>query len=412
MTRAASAVDRGGGQGAARRGQPGSSTATQRPRPCGTSRARTRATPSPPHTPTSRERGRLARAWPAALVVLLIAACLWFYGLGAGGTFYFKVAQAPLRPAAGAPYYRESLLHVGLAHLLGFSGSLVAFRLFVLSAFWAGLFHLAVHLRRRLSPAHAALALCVLASHPSAMIAHAWTCHPDALTYLLTALLMFTRAPGSAAAIAALGAWNHAQMWLVICAQTIALWFAFAEPRARARALGVGLGYLVGAASLRGALALSGVQIAGDRLALAANHSAAALARHFTDAGWPIVYSLHFAHLLWLPSLIVVLARSSRRAGLAVLAAQALALAAAFVTEDTTRVFAFLAWGSLLYGLVHALGRETHAARRPNHLPWLVAVAVALTIAAPKIFAWRGVIHDTARAREHLRTLLSGAADR
>ncbi|MCY1054915.1 hypothetical protein [Nannocystis sp. SCPEA4] len=377
-----------------------------------TPRARTRATPSPSHAPTSRARGRLARAWPAALVVVLIAACLWFYGLGAGGTFYFKVAQAPLRPAADAPYYRESLLHVGLAHLLGFSGSLLAFRLFVLSAFWAALLYLAAIVRRRLSPIHAAIVLCVLAFHPSAMIAHAWTCHPDAPTYLLTALLMFARRPGSAAVIAAVGAWNHAAMWLVICVQTILLWSAFAEPRARARALAVSLGYLVGVASLKGVLALSGVQIADDRLTLAANQSVAALARQFTDAGWPIVYTLHFAHLLWLPSLVVVLGRTDRRAGLAVLAAQVLALAAASVTEDTTRVFAFLAWGSLLYGLVHALDRESPAARRPTHLPWLLAVTVAVTIAAPKLFAWRGALHDTSRAREHLRGLLSGAGDR
>jgi len=342
------------------------------------------------------------------LVVASIAAALWFYGLGAGGTFYFKVAQAPLRPALAAPYYRESLLHVGLAHLLGFSASILAFRLFVLAAWWAALIYLTAIVGRRLSAAHTALVVLVLASHPSAMIVHAWTCHPDAPTYLLTALLMFARRPWCVAVIAALGAWNHAAMWLVICVQTTLLWLAFAEPGGRARALAVGLGYVVGAVSCKLVLALCGVQISADRLSLAADHSAAELARYWTDAGWPIVHTLHFAHLLWLPALLVVLARTSGRAALAVLAAQVLALAAACFTQDTTRVFAILAWGSLLYGLVHALAP---AGDRPRtRLPWLVGLAVAVTLAAPKLYAWRGALHDTSRAREHLRALLVGAS--
>lgn len=365
------------------------------------------STSPPAHATTSDER----RHWlaPAALVVALIAAGLWCYGLGAGGTFYFKVAQAPLRPALAAPYYRESLLHVGLAHLLGFAGSITAFRLFVLGGLWAAQFWLAVVVRRRLSLAHTALVLLVLTFHPVATIAHAWACHPDALTVLLTALLMFTRRPWSAAVLAALGAWNHLPMWLVICAQTVLLWFAFAEPRAKRRALAVGLGFVLGAVGCKLALWLSGVHLAADRVALASSQSASVLAGYWTGAGWPAVYSLHFAHLLWLPALLVGPWALPRRPALAVLASQLVALAAACVTQDTTRVFACLAWGSLVYGLVHALARGERAVPPRRGLARLVGLAVVVTIAGPKIFAWKGAVHDTAAAREHLRELLAGA---
>ena len=91
------------------------------------------------------------------------------------------------------------------------------------------------------------------------MIAYAWTCHPDALTYLLTVILMFTRRPWAVAVVAALGAWTHLAMWGVVCVNAVILWFAFAEPRARAVAAGVGL--VVGAGSCALALHLCGIEI-------------------------------------------------------------------------------------------------------------------------------------------------------
>lgn len=343
----------------------------------------------------------MRRSTRTLLVLALIAAGLGLHGLGAGGTFYYKNVRAPLGAAVDAPYYRESILHVGLAHVLGLAGSITAFRLFVLSCYWVGLVYLATIVNRRLAATDAVLVLLVLLCHPSAMIAHAWTCHPDALTYLLTALLMFSRRPAAAGVLAAIGIFNNWAMWLVICAQTALLWLSFAEPRARARALAVGVGVVVGAASWKLVLWLSGVQIGAGRLALAASERPEVLARYWTDAGWPAVYSLHFAHSLWLPAVVVIVARARPRAAAGLVAAQCLALAATFFAQDTTRVFAFLGWGSLLYGLVYALEQVER-----RWLRWLVGLAVVITIAAPRIFAWKGEIHDTTGARAHLRALL------
>jgi uncharacterized membrane protein len=110
---------------------------------------------------------------------------------------------------------------------------------------------------------------------------------------------------------------------------------------------------------------------------------------------------LYFAHLLWLPAVLVRLYRERPRIMWALLATQLLALAAAFCAQDTTRVFAFLAWGPLVYCLVHVLARRADAVLRA-----LVCAAVVVTVVAPKIFAWKGDIRDTEPARAQLRGLL------
>ena len=88
----------------------------------------------------------------------------------------------------------------------------------------------------------------------------------------------------------------------------------------------------------------------------------------------------------------------------AFVATQLLALAGAFFAQDTTRVFALLAWGPLLYCLVHLLA--TSSGREGRVLRVLVGAAIVVTIAAPKNFAWKGDIRDTEPARAQLRGLL------
>ena len=354
---------------------------------------------------TARAAARLRGFAPGLVVVGLIAAGFYFYGLGAGGTFYFKLVKAPFAPAIDAPYYRASILHVALAHWLGLGASILGFRLAVLSCLWAAWGYLALVIRRRLSVGDTCLVLVVLMCHPSAMIAYTWTCHPDALTYLLGAILMFSRRPWVVAVVAVLGAWTHLAMWGVVCINAVILWLGFAEPRARARAVAAGVGLVVGAGSCALALHLCGIEIARGRLALGMANELDVLLGYWTRVGWPVFYSLHFAHLLWLPALLVTLHRSRRAGAFALLLTQALALTAAFFTQDTTRVFGFLAWGPLVYCLVYALSEERGAGGR-RYLRPLIGVAVIITLVAPKVFAWKGDLRDTEGARAQLRALL------
>jgi len=350
-------------------------------------------------------RGAARRYAPGLVVVGLIAAGFYCYGLGSGGSFYFKLVKAPFAPAIDAPYYRASILHVALAHWLGLGTSILGFRLAVLSCLWAAWGYLAMVVGRRLSVSDTCLVLLVLMAHPAAMIAYAWTCHPDALTYLLTAVLMFTRRPWVVAVVAALGAWTHLAIWGLVCGNAVILWFAFAEARARARAVAAGVGLVVGAGTGALALHLWGIAIARDRLALGMASGLDVLLGYWTGVGWPIIYSLHFAHLLWLPVLLVMLLRSRRAGAFALLLTQALALTAACFTQDTTRVFAFLAWGPLVYCLVYALDEARGVGER-RYLRPLVGVAVLVTLVAPKVFAWKGDLRDTEGARAQLRGLL------
>ena len=338
------------------------------------------------------------------LVVVLIAAGFYFYGLGSGGKFYFNLVRDPFAPASAAPYYRASLLHVMLGHWLGLGGSLLGFRLAVLGCFWAALGYLATVLGRRMSWTDAGLVLLVLMFHPSAMIAYAWTCHPDALTYLLTALLMYARRPWLLAVVAALGAWNHLAMWAVICVNMGLLCAALDGAHARRRIAAIAAGLVFGAVSLKLVLWGCGIEIARDRLTIAAEQDYGVLAGYWTRAGWPVLYTLYFAHLLWLPALVIRLYREHRRGMFVLLATQAIALAATFFTQDTTRVFAFLSWGPLIYCLVRVL--EAGAGR---WLRALICAAVVGSIVGPKIYAWKGDIRDTEGARAHVMKLLTTA---
>lgn len=331
----------------------------------------------------------------------------WLYGLGGGGSFYHRVARAPLASAQDAPYYRESLLHVGLAWLVGAGASIVRFRVFVLGFYWAALVVVTRQASRRLGLMHTLLVWSVLLTHPCAMIVHAWSCHPDALLLLLTAVLLFAPGPRLVGLLAGLAAWTNLPMAIVIGLSCSLLWFGFAEARARTRSLGLGLGLVLGALSCRLTLWLAGVEIVRDRFAAAAGHDLGVLAGYWTEPGWPVIYSLHFAHLLWLPSLLATLHRHHRGAALALLGSQAAALAAAFCAEDTTRVFALLAWGPLLYGLVRAL----QVLERPGVcdsfvLRPLVGLGVAVTLIGPKFFAWKGALYRLDEAHAYLRSVL------
>lgn len=345
--------------------------------------------------------------WLATLVLASVALGAWLYGLGSGGGFYHRLVRAPLAPALAAPYYRESLLHVGLAHLLGLATSILGFRLALLACFWAALARLGSVALQRLPLAHAGLVWLVALTHPAAMIVHTWTCHPDALLLLLVTCLLFTRRPVLVAILAALAAWTHLPLALLLIGGITLLWPAFAEPEARRRSLAALTGLVLGALTCRLTLWFAGVHLARDRFTTAASHDPITLAHHWSDIGWPIVYTLYFAHLLWLPSLIATLAIRRRPAALALLATQLLALAAAAVSEDTTRIFACLAWPALLYSTLHALTDLAEPGARDRfHLRPLIVLAILLSLLIPPSFAWKGRLHDLHGAHAHLRALL------
>lgn len=343
----------------------------------------------------SPARARLALC---GLVVLAIAAGLGLYGLGSGGKFYHQFARAPLRAASDAPYYRDSILHVGLAHLLGLAGSLTAFRVFVLAWWWAALGLLA---RAPVRPRDLLLLFAVVTTLPAAMIVHAWSGHPDAPTLLLAALLVTARRPWALAGIAALGVWNHLGMWLVLCVEVVVLWSLLAVDRRRGVA--VALGLAAGVASHALLFWWSGIEVGTGRFAAAAGLDVATLWSFWSGPGLASVYSLYFAHALWLPALVLALWRWRPRVAVWLIATQVLAWGVTFFTRDTTRVFAVLSTVPLVVGLVLAL-RHTSAA-------WLrvaLGLGVVITLAAPRFFVWEGRVHTLAGSRAHLQALLRG----
>jgi hypothetical protein len=348
---------------------------------------------------------RRRAAWTVLLLLVGAAVGSWLYGLGAGGGFYHRLVRAPLAPASDAPYYRESLLHVGLAHGLGLGATLVGFRVFVLAFWWAALAVVTSVALRRLGLLHALLVWLVALTHPAAMIVHAWTCHPDAVLLLLAISLMLARPTWLIAPLAALAAWTNLPMAIAVAGSTALLWRGFAEEEARRRSVALLLGLVVGAASCRLTLWLAGVHLARDRFVAAAEQEPAVLLGRWTDVGWSGIYTLYFAHLMWLPALVAVLRGHRRGAAAALVATQLVALVAAVLAEDTTRVFACLAWAPLLYALIRGLTAIAGARDRWRLRP-LVLLAVFVSLVGPKQFAWKGRLHGLEGAHAHLRALL------
>lgn len=387
----------------------------------------------------------------AALVLAAIPLGLALYGLGSGGSFYFNNARAPLAPADAAPYYRESLLHVGLAHLAGLTRSIDPFRLFVLAFWWLGLAALLARASRRLPPASTLLVWLVVLTHPAAMIVHAWTCHPDALLFLLTILLLVTDSPALLALLAALAAWTNLPMAVAVALSVVLARRALAAPDERTsprhpdltsptsphrsvdltappsphraptaatptsphrdpttpsspRLVPLALGLALGAVTCKLTLWLAGVHLARDRFAAAAAHDLPTLLHYWTAPGWPALYTLHFAHVLWFPAVVRALRPRHPRILPALVASQLLALVAAALAEDTTRVFAMIAWPVPVHALVHALASAHERDRRRLRLH--VALAVLISLVAPKSFAWKGDLRTLEGAHAHLRSLL------
>ena len=133
--------------------------------------------------------------------------------------------------------------------------------------------------------------------------------------------------------------------------------------------------------------------------------SATVLVERWISPGWPIVYTLYFAHILWLPALYLTLRSFDPRTARALLLTQALALAVTCLAEDTTRIFALLSWASLLACLCHAL---THLEQTNDryHLRPLVALAVLVTLLAPKFVAWKGELRPLDGALTYRRAHL------
>jgi len=95
------------------------------------------------------------------VVLSLIFGALSLYGLGSGGSFYLYVAQDPFSPGV-KPWYAESVLHVGLTHLLGFDKTHLQMQLFVLSFGISSVMFVGIIVWRRFSELWAYILMALL----------------------------------------------------------------------------------------------------------------------------------------------------------------------------------------------------------------------------------------------------------
>ena len=293
---------------------------------------------------------------------------------------YLELAADPFTEAARPNYHQGAPLLPLLAHGLG-TTSTASFFALCLGFILGGYVTLALGARRRYGPATAALAVLLVAAHPVTTVLLAWVGMPDALTFLFAALLLFVRHPLVLAGVGVLGAFNHPI--LVFAAPALVLL------RVLARDERIGMSHLV--ATVVGVVAGLGLgqwflHVYDIEVVSRLDY---VLARGLDYWLWinrrmpHIVFSGH--GLLWLAIGAAAwrLHRTDRRYALALVGIQVAFLGVTFVTEDSTRVFALLAWAPALHGLLYALRQESSAEFRTA-----LFVLGLLELATPGYYVW------------------------
>jgi hypothetical protein len=209
----------------------------------------------------------------------------------------------------------------------------------------------------------------------------AWVGMPDALTFLFAAGLLVVRHPAALIGIGMLGAFNHPI--LVFTAPAILLLRALATDEA------LGYGHLVATIGgvLGGLAAAQGYLLAFDLTVV----SRLDYVLHHDLEYWlwinrelpHIVFSGH--GLLWVALALAAatLYRYDRRYVVALVGLQVVFLGVTFLTEDSTRVFALMAWATVLHGILYALRHDTSGRLYPT--VWALSALAWLT---PGYYVW------------------------
>ncbi|NBC17285.1 MAG: hypothetical protein GVY18_08230 [Bacteroidetes bacterium] len=315
---------------------------------------------------------------------LLIGLCLAtvaYNGMAfAPGGGYLALAVDPFTAAPAPNYAQGAPLLPLVAHVLG-ATTPTTFFILCLSLIGGGFGLLAVALRNQGDRITAALAMLLVAAHPVTTVLLAWVGMPDALTFLFAAALLFVRHPAALLGIGVLGAFNHPI--LVFAGPSILLLRVLAEDDAPGYghlAAVVG-GVLGGLAAAQGYQALFDIQVV-SRLDYV-------LQQDLDYWLWinrelpHIVFSGH--GLLWVALALSgwTLYRQNRRYVLALVGLQAAFLGIMFFTEDSTRVFALLAWAPALHAILYALRQDASGALRRA-----VLALGALAWITPGYYVW------------------------
>ncbi len=339
-------------------------------------------------------RGCARRRFWLALALL---ALLTFLYCGVGTVpreFYRALAQDPFKQRTDIHqenYFQESPLLPTLGFVTGWHAP-TSFGLLCFAFIAAGFVYLVRASRRRYGPLWSLLLLALLLANPVTVVLLSWIGMPDAITFLVLALMLYVRQGWLIFLLAGLGAYNHPTATFAVPSVLLLRWLA-RESGLTFRHVATGLaGVVAGWLAVRVFLNINNIEVVsraeyiGDRNLL--------FWIKYNLAHLPVaIFSLQ--NIVWfaLAASFLVLLRLDRRYAWTLLGLLVAFYGITFFCLDTTRVFALLAWAPAWHCVVHALQRaEQEDVRLRLQLERVLLIVAVIGSLAPTYYMWLGQV--------------------
>lgn len=307
---------------------------------------------------------------------------------------YRLTAIDPFREVQAHPenYFQRSPLLPLIAHFLRLTSrfEFAGLSLTIVLVGWALLGSLS---RQRDGETLGFLSTALIVLHPVSLVLISWLGTPDALTFLLTCIFLYSRSPFVLGVAAALGGFNH-PISVLVAPALLGLRQAADEQIGSRNWLAVSVGLVIGSLGVLVFLKAFDIQ-AYTRLDFLLSRNLSTWIRQNLSLLPHSLYSLH--QIVWLPigmSLLVMPRRTRRYVGTFALI-QVIFYLVAFFSADTTRVFSLLGWAPALHFIRKAVttAREDHDPAREGQLLKSLALVVLIGQLIPRYYVWTGELH-------------------
>jgi hypothetical protein len=331
-------------------------------------------------------------------LVLALMALVTFLYVGVGivpKEFYRAMAQDPFKQRTDIHqenYFQESPLLPVLGFVTGWHAP-TSFALLCCAFIAAGYVYLARASRRRYGPLWTLLLLALLLSNPVTVVLLSWIGMPDAITFLVLALLLYVRQTWGVFLLAGLGAYNHPIALFAVPSVLLLRWLA-RESGMTFRQVAAGVaGVAAGWLAVRVFLNINNIEVVSRAEFIGDRDLVFWIKYNLTHL--PVaVFSLQNMGWFALAASFLVLLRLDRVYAWVLLGLLVVFYGITFFCLDTTRVFALLAWAPAWHGVVHALQKaEQCDTRLRAQLERALIVIALIGLLSPTYYVWLGQVY-------------------
>lgn len=338
----------------------------------------------------------IAEKWYTRALFLMILFRVLTSGLGTMPREPYRLAALdPFHRVLAHPenYFQRSPLFPLIAHFTGLT-SRFAFAGLSLGIIVVGLALYAYFTQRVNGKADGLILSGLVISHPVVIVMLSWLGTPDGLSFIFTALLLYSKSASVLFFACAFGAFNHPVLNFV-APILIALRIFSGEPDLRRQMMvPAAVGLLIGNTAVFGFLEIFEIQTY-SRLDFLLSRSLLTWLKQNVYALPHTLYSLHQASWFALALCLAVGFKKNRAYYLLFISSLLFTYGVAFFSADTTRVFGLLAWGPALHCIGYTIrlidaggdGQSSQQFRQALMLVTLVGLV------APGYFMWTGELH-------------------